>query len=47
MYYTGIGLEVHESPYLVGGSNDIILTGNAFSDEPGIYLEGEVRTSTS
>lgn len=46
-YTTGIGLEVHESPYLVGGSNDIILTGNAFSDEPGIYIEGEVRTLNS
>ncbi|KAH9951248.1 peptidase M24 [Amylocystis lapponica] len=38
----GIGLEVHESPYLRGGSDDIILTGHAFSDEPGIYIEGQV-----
>ncbi|KAI0636809.1 peptidase M24 [Trametes polyzona] len=38
----GIGLEGHESPYLVGGSNDVILTGHTFSDEPGIYIEGKV-----
>ncbi|KAI0362285.1 peptidase M24 [Trametes cingulata] len=38
----GIGLETHESPYLVGGSKDIILTGHTFSDEPGIYIEGKV-----
>ncbi|KAH9945979.1 peptidase M24 [Epithele typhae] len=38
----GIGMEVHESPYLRGGTEDVILTGNSFSDEPGIYIEGEV-----
>ncbi|PCH38133.1 Creatinase/aminopeptidase [Wolfiporia cocos MD-104 SS10] len=38
----GIGLEVHESPYLRGGSDDVILTGHTFSDEPGIYIEGQV-----
>jgi len=38
----GIGLEGHESPYLRGGSNDIIEIGNTFSNEPGIYIEGEV-----
>ncbi|RDX56599.1 peptidase M24 [Lentinus brumalis] len=38
----GIGLEVHESPYLRGGSDDIILSGHAFSNEPGIYIEGKV-----
>ncbi|TCD66692.1 hypothetical protein EIP91_001046 [Steccherinum ochraceum] len=36
----GIGLEGHESPYLRGGSKDIILTGHTFSNEPGIYMEG-------
>ena len=39
----GIGLETHESPYLRGGSDDVLLTGHTFSDEPGIYIEGEVR----
>ncbi len=37
----GIGLEVHENPYLVEG-NDLPLTpGMAFSIEPGIYLPGK------
>lgn len=40
----GIGLEGHESPYLRGGSDDIILTGHSFSDEPGVYIEGKVGT---
>ncbi|KAI0692403.1 peptidase M24, structural domain-containing protein [Cytidiella melzeri] len=38
----GIGLEVHESPYLRGGSDDVILSGHTFSDEPGIYIEGQI-----
>ncbi|KAF5372836.1 hypothetical protein D9758_001656 [Tetrapyrgos nigripes] len=38
----GIGIEGHESPYLVGGSKDVIKTGNAFSNEPGVYIEGKV-----
>ncbi|RPD66302.1 peptidase M24 [Lentinus tigrinus ALCF2SS1-7] len=38
----GIGLEVHESPYLRGGSDDIILSGHTFSNEPGIYIEEKV-----
>ncbi len=37
----GIGLSVHEEPYIVAG-NDIVLTpGMAFSIEPGIYFRGE------
>lgn len=35
-------MEVHESPYLRGGSDDIILTGHTFSDEPGVYIEAQV-----
>jgi len=36
----GIGLEVHEHPYIVEGNHRIIEPGMAFSIEPGIYLEG-------
>ena len=37
----GIGLEVHEEPYIVG-SNNLPLTANmAFTVEPGIYLPGK------
>jgi Xaa-Pro aminopeptidase len=36
----GIGLEVHEDPYLVEGNTALLAPGNAFSVEPGIYLEG-------
>ena len=34
----GIGLEVHEGPYLDGGSTTLLAPGMTFSDEPGIYL---------
>jgi Xaa-Pro aminopeptidase len=36
----GIGLEGHEEPYLVGGNDEPLDVGYAFSIEPGIYLEG-------
>ncbi len=36
----GIGLEVHEEPYLVAGNAEPLRVGHAFSIEPGIYLEG-------
>ena len=36
----GIGIEVHEEPYLVGGNCDALVAGNAFSIEPGIYIDG-------
>jgi Xaa-Pro aminopeptidase len=36
----GIGLEVHEDPYLVAGNSEVLRPGMAFSVEPGIYLEG-------
>ncbi|KAF7338686.1 Peptidase-M24 domain-containing protein [Mycena venus] len=39
----GIGLEVHEDPYLNGGSKTVLETGHAFSNEPGIYIVGKVR----
>jgi len=36
----GIGLEVHEEPYIVAGSRRPLEPGMAFSVEPGIYLPG-------
>jgi len=36
----GIGLDVHEEPYLVAGNDRPLETGNCFSIEPGIYLSG-------
>ena len=36
----GIGLEGHEDPYLVAGNAEPLAVANAFSIEPGIYLEG-------
>ncbi|MDP9364501.1 MAG: Xaa-Pro peptidase family protein [Chloroflexota bacterium] len=36
----GLGLDVHEEPYLVAGNAAPLEIGMIFSDEPGIYLEG-------
>lgn len=36
----GIGLDAHEEPYLVRGSNFMLDVGMVMSDEPGIYLPG-------
>lgn len=36
----GIGLEVHEDPYMVAGNSTALLPGMAFSVEPGVYLPG-------
>jgi D-alanyl-D-alanine dipeptidase len=36
----GIGVEVHEPPYIVEGNETPLAAGMAFSDEPGIYLDG-------
>jgi Xaa-Pro aminopeptidase len=36
----GIGLEVHEDPYMVAGNATPLRQGMAFSVEPGIYLPG-------
>lgn len=37
----GIGLAVHEEPYLVRGSRTVLREGMTFSIEPGIYKPGE------
>jgi Xaa-Pro aminopeptidase len=36
----GIGLELHEPPYMVEGDRTILESGMTFSVEPGVYLEG-------
>ena len=36
----GIGLEVHEDPYIVAGNTAPLEPGMAFSIEPGVYLPG-------
>ena len=37
----GIGMETHEEPYIVRGNKNQIKDGNAFSIEPGFYIEGK------
>jgi Xaa-Pro aminopeptidase len=36
----GIGLDVHEAPYIVEGNGLVLQEGMAFSIEPGVYLPG-------
>jgi Xaa-Pro dipeptidase len=37
----GMGMDVHEWPYLVKGNKLPLAPGMTFSDEPGIYIRGE------
>ena len=37
----GLGLEVHEHPYIVEGNKTTLKPGNCFTIEPGIYLPGK------
>jgi Xaa-Pro dipeptidase len=37
----GIGLEVHEAPYIRSDSDDVLKAGMTFTIEPGIYLPGQ------
>ena len=37
----GIGMDMHEWPYLVRGNATPLVSGMCFSDEPGIYIAGE------
>jgi len=37
----GIGIEVHEEPYIIEGNERVLEPGMAFSVEPGIYIPGE------
>lgn len=36
----GIGLQVHEDPYLVGGDRTALAAGMVMSNEPGLYVPG-------
>jgi Xaa-Pro aminopeptidase len=33
-------METHEEPYIVATNDEPLVTGNAFSVEPGIYIRG-------
>jgi len=37
----GLGMDMHEWPYLVRGNKTKLLVGMTTSDEPGVYLPGE------
>ena len=37
----GLGMDIHEWPYLVEGNRLPLAPGMTFSDEPGIYIRGE------
>ena len=37
----GIGMDGHESPYLVHGNTTVLKPGMTFSNEPGIYVVGD------
>jgi Xaa-Pro aminopeptidase len=38
----GIGVEVHEHPYLVAGNQEPLAPGMTFSIEPGVYIPGRL-----
>lgn len=37
----GVGLTVHEDPYLVEGNDEPLVPGMVVSDEPGVYIPGQ------
>ena len=37
----GIGINIHELPNLSPGSEQVFENGMVFSDEPGVYFEGQ------
>lgn len=37
----GLGMDVHETPYITATSDSVLEEGNVFSIEPGIYLTGQ------
>lgn len=36
----GLGLEIHEGPYIVAGNDEPLQVGSVFTIEPGIYIPG-------
>lgn len=38
----GLGLEVHEAPYIVEGSREKLRDGMCFTVEPGVYMKGSL-----
>ena len=38
----GLGLEVHEAPYIVSGGEEIVLPSMVFTIEPGVYIPGKI-----
>lgn len=38
----GVGLDVHEEPYIVEGNTDVLEEDMSFSVEPGVYLPGHL-----
>ena len=38
----GLGLEVHEAPYIVAGGRERIRPGMVFTAEPGVYIAGKL-----
>jgi Xaa-Pro aminopeptidase len=38
----GLGLEVHEAPYMVAGSRELLRPGMVFTIEPGAYIPGKL-----
>ncbi len=37
----GLGLEVHEAPYIVPRGNEVVEASMVFTVEPGVYMQGE------
>ncbi|NIZ12615.1 Xaa-Pro peptidase family protein [Phaeobacter sp. HF9A] len=37
----GLGIDIHEPPYIAANSDVVLAEGNVFSIEPGIYLAGQ------